>query len=253
MFINDTRREMNMSKKIGLVMVMLLFFISVVMIKPGLFTKAADNLEEIVIPDKRKDSSEKTKKKRGINQKLVALTFDDGPNQESTRKILGTLKQHEVKGTFFMLGTQVEKYPEVVKEVSASGHEIGNHTTNHRDLMGLSKKEQQEEIKKTDQLIKEITGKESTYLRPPYGSFDTNNKKSFGKPLALWNVDSQDWTVREGSQIKQNVLSTMLPQSIVLFHDIYQETANSLDDIIQELKRENYEFVTVSEYFEMVK
>lgn len=184
---------------------------------------------------------------------IVALTFDDGPNTTSTKKILEILKRPNVPATFFMVGTQVEKNEAMVKQVKEEGHEIASHTYSHKNLMTSTSAEIEKEVGDLNRLFKRITGSEPKYLRPPFGAYDTNNREKFGMPIALWNVDSQDWISRDSEKIKTQVLNAIRPQSVVLFHDIYAETAAAIESIIESLKEKNYHFVSVTNYYKIIK
>ncbi|MFJ7406145.1 MULTISPECIES: polysaccharide deacetylase family protein [unclassified Lysinibacillus] len=182
--------------------------------------------------------------------KYIALTFDDGPSSKVTPRVLQTLKQHDAKATFFMLGNRVEMYPNIAAQVAAEGHEIANHTFSHPNLKKLTHKEMIEEIDKTNNIIEMATGITSTLFRPPYGVYNQdilNYTTSNNYTTILWSVDSLDWKSRNPITIKKEILSNVTNRSVVLMHDIHTATAEALPELLMSLKKEGYEFVTVSE------
>lgn len=187
------------------------------------------------------------------DRKIVALTFDDGPGYESTDRILNTLKRHDVKATFFVLGSKVEQNPEMLKKIHNEGHEIASHSYSHPNLTKLKKEEVTQQLKQTNTAIKNTVGTDTIYLRPPYGAYNKEIEDTSKQKIILWNVDSQDWQLRDGEKIKVHVLGNLSPQSIVLFHDIYDSSADAVEKIIPELKKQGYEFVTTSQYIEIME
>lgn len=182
--------------------------------------------------------------------KYVALTFDDGPHPNVTPEILQTLKEHDIKATFFMLGSQVEKYPDTAAQVAREGHEIGNHTYHHPNLRKQPYAEMMEEVRKTNEKIEQATGVTPELFRPPYGIY-TNEVLDYagasGYSMVLWSVDSLDWKSRNAEAIHKVVTQQIANESIVLLHDIHATTAEALPALIHTLKKEGYSFLTVSE------
>ncbi|MFJ7838914.1 polysaccharide deacetylase family protein [Lysinibacillus sphaericus] len=182
--------------------------------------------------------------------KYIALTFDDGPSVKVTPRVLQTLAQHEAKATFFMLGSRVEMYPNIAAQVVAEGHEIANHTFSHPNLKKLTHNEMTEEINKTNKIIEAATGVTPTLFRPPYGIYNQdilNYTASENYTTIMWSVDSLDWKSRNPAAIKNEILNNIANKSVVLMHDIHTATAEALPEILMALKKEGYEFVTVSE------
>ncbi|MCG7346072.1 polysaccharide deacetylase family protein [Sporosarcina sp. ACRSL] len=180
-------------------------------------------------------------------RKKVALTFDDGPDPKVTRQILKTLQKHEAKATFFMLGSRVEYYPDIVNELKEAGHELGNHTWTHADLTKLGPDRITKEINKTSAIIEEVTGQKVEAFRPPYGAVNDKVESTIGLPFVLWDVDTLDWKYRDPARILRVVKEKVKDGSIILMHDIHQSTADGLDDVLTYLKNEGYDFVTVRE------
>lgn len=191
-------------------------------------------------------------KKRNISldDKVVALTFDDGPSKY-TEKILDVLKKYDACGTFFLIGNKVDFYRDVLKRMINEGSEIGNHSYDHKLLTRLSKKQFEEEINKTQDAIKKATGFTPLLFRPTYGGYTDLLKSYTDLKFVLWDVDSRDWQVKTKSKILQNVLPNVKSGSIILMHDNHEYSLNALDDVISNLKKQDYKFVTVSELLEL--
>ena len=179
--------------------------------------------------------------------KRVALTFDDGPHPKNTLKIIELLNKYEAKATFFMLGNRVDFYPEVARKVADEGHELGNHTWNHKDLSTLSKEEGIQEIERTNDAIKSATGRESTVFRPPYGAINKQVQSSIASPTILWTIDTLDWKSHNPDQIVKIVEENVKDGSIILMHDIHETSVEAIEPMLKYLKTEGYECVRVSE------
>ena len=179
--------------------------------------------------------------------KKVALTFDDGPDPKVTTKVLATLEKYDAKATFFMLGSRVEYYPEIAKDVTNAGHELGNHTWTHPDLTNASIKKINNEITRTSAIIEKVTGKKAVLFRPPYGAINKTVRQQTNLPVILWDVDTLDWKHRNAKQLLAHVKKSTRDGSIILMHDIHQSTADGLDAVLDYLHSEGFTFVTVSE------
>ena len=186
--------------------------------------------------------------------KEIALTFDDGPEEEWTPKILDILKQKNVKATFFVVGKQVQKYPEMLRRINADGHVIGDHTFDHVDLTKLDAQQVDQEIEKCAELVHEIIGKTPNLVRPPYGFHNEtvdNVVYSKGRIIVLWSLDTKDWTGLDAAIVKAKILPKMQNGFIVLQHDGDNKklggSVQALPDIIDELKAQGYTFVTIPE------
>ncbi|MBQ8803789.1 MAG: polysaccharide deacetylase family protein [Tyzzerella sp.] len=184
------------------------------------------------------------------NRPMIALTFDDGPGPY-TETLLTALEEHGVKATFFMLGTRVNRYPEVVKKMVAIGCELGNHSTNHPELTKLNAGGISAEIDTTNQAIQNAAGQPATLVRPPYGSINSVVRATVQAPLILWSVDTLDWESQNVEMIKGQIMSTVKDGDVVLMHDIYETTVQAIIELIPELKEQGYQFLTVSELAEM--
>jgi len=196
------------------------------------------------------------------SDKVVALTFDDGPSPIWTPKILDELKKAGVKATFFMLGEHVSRYPLEAKRVVREGHEIGNHTYDHHVLIYYKKEELTEEIKKAERVIKAVTGITTRYFRPPKAWLTDEEKKvikEMGYTIVLWSLNSKDWVNFDDKYIIRYILRNIRPGDIILFHDSggvftseggsRHETVKVIPRLVEKLKERGYRFVTVSELF----
>lgn len=200
-------------------------------------------------PETTKPNKHKGKPKS--TDKLVALTFDDGPYTPVTSKILDTLEKYNGKATFFVVGNRAADYCKVLKRASDMGCEIGSHTYSHVNLAKLSVPEMQEEINKSCKAISDITGKEVRIIRPPEGATDETVKANIGMPMVMWSVDSRDWDYRNSEKDYQSVMDNVFDGSIVLMHDLYPETADAVARIVPELAKHGYKFVTFSELMKL--
>ena len=182
----------------------------------------------------------------------IALTFDAAWGNEDTQKILEVLKKHDVHVTFFMTGGWVENYPDDVKAILAAGHDLGNHSENHKNMSQLSDAEKKEELMKVHDKVRTLTGYEMFLFRPPYGDYDNavvNVAKDCGYYTIQWDVDSLDWKdYGVDSDIKTVTEHKHLGNgSIILCHNGAKYTAQALDTLITKLKEKGYTFVPVSE------
>lgn len=184
-------------------------------------------------------------------KKVIALTFDDGPSNKPTSKILDALKKYKGHATFFVLGQRVQYYPEIVHRAIKEGHEIGNHTWDHPLLTKATKEKAKKEIEDTDQLIKELTGYDTSLIRPPYGAISEELKKEQEKEIVLWTIDPQDWKYHNKNKIVKKVMTEAKDESIILMHDIYDISADAAVEIIKQLTEDNYQLVTVSQLLDV--
>ncbi len=193
-------------------------------------------------------------------KKVVALTFDDGPDAMYTPKILEVLHKNGVPATFFVLGSQVDKYPKVMQWIQKAGHEIGNHGYHHYDLHKLTEQEVYDEIKRTEKSILKTTGILAQYYRPPGGVMThdvLSAVQSCGYDIIHWSVDPQDWSLaRTASVIASSVKKHVTAGDIILFHDgglNQRQTVTALQELITDLRARGYKFVTVSELLDASK
>lgn len=181
-------------------------------------------------------------------RKKVALTFDDGPDEKITRKVLKVLKEKKVPATFFCVGEKIEKNKKVLKQIINEGHEIGNHTYTHCDLCTITQERQVEEVMKTSEIINKVTGQETIWLRPPFGKIKKGTL-SDDYIYVGWTVDTLDWCSNSVESITRRVEKQLHEGGIILMHDQYQNTLLSLPYIIDWVRQQGYEFVTLGELF----
>ncbi|MGG1663832.1 polysaccharide deacetylase family protein [Brevibacillus sp. NRS-1366] len=190
------------------------------------------------------------------NRKVIALTFDDGPNPLYTAQILALLKRYHARATFFVTGKQVQKYPKLAQRQVQEGHELGNHTYSHPKMSRLGTNQIQEELAQTERAIVAATGQKPPLLfRPPGGYIDqtlVNAVKQIGYTAVLWSFhqDTQDWRRPGARKIVKKVVNNSRGGDIVLFHDHggnRSQTVQALKHILPALQKQGYRFVTVSE------
>lgn len=181
-----------------------------------------------------------------LDKPTIALTFDDGPSKY-TNKILKLLKDNNAVGTFFVIGNKVETYQDTILEMYKNGNEIGNHSYNHKWLTRLTEEEFNEQITKTGDIIKQITGFTPKLLRPTYGSINKKIRSMSPLEITMWTVDTRDWSNTNYQKIAEKALKEIKDGDIVLMHDIYERSYKALEIILSKLKKQGYQFVTVSE------
>ena len=182
-----------------------------------------------------------------VTKGRIALTFDDGPDPRYTEKLLDGLKERDVKATFFVTGINVSKYPEIIKRMQEEGHLIGNHTYHHVQLTAANDLEFREEIISTNEAIREVTGEDTEYIRPPYGSWNKKYEEELNMFPVLWTVDPRDWCSDNVECIVRNTINKIKEGDIILMHDQYKTSVMAALEIVDELQEEGYEFVTVEE------
>lgn len=191
--------------------------------------------------------SQQVQQPPSIPHKVIALTFDDGPHKKVTDLILGVLQKHHIKATFFVLGQNVASLPDVVKHIHEQGHEIGNHSWSHRNLTKLSLEELDKEMADTNAQIYNVIGQYPTIYRPPFGAINDQVKQAVSMTPVLWNIDTLDWQHKTPAKTLENVKQQAKDSSILLMHDIYEESYEALDSVITYLEQQGYQFVTISE------
>ena len=179
--------------------------------------------------------------------KLLAFTFDDGPHRGSTDRLLDGLRERNAKGTFFLVGEEIDEARDIVERMRDEGHQIGNHTWSHKRLDEISTDEAAQEIGKTDALLKSVAGEAEYWLRPPYGFLGEGAEKSLGVPVVKWSVDPRDWESRDADKVVQAVMVAVKPGDIVLLHDIYPTSVEAALRLMDALAADGYQFVTVEE------
>ncbi len=180
------------------------------------------------------------------NTKAVALTYDDGPSKY-TNQILDCLSSHGAKATFFVVGTNVNRYPEIVARANSLGMEIGNHTMTHPKLTSISQSAVASELNSNANAVEAAIGKRPTIIRPPYGSYNSSVLDVANQPFILWSIDTLDWKTRNAQETINAVLSEVSDGDIILMHDLYSATAEATEVIVPALIEMGFDLVTVSE------
>ena len=196
-------------------------------------------------------------------KKQIAITFDDGPNPIATPRILDILEKHKavatflklleglkkrgVKATFFVLGEEVERYPDILKAAYDDGHLIGVHSYQHVNFGQIGDAAALEQVEKTRQAIYDVTGEYTGYIRPPYGCWKKELDQELPMIEVLWDIDPLDWATKDADTVVQRVLQKCPDGSIILLHDASESSVCAAFTIIDTLQKQGYEFVTVEE------
>ena len=185
-------------------------------------------------------------------RRVIALTFDDGPDPARTPALLDALAELDCKATFFCVGASVDEHPSLAARMVREGHEIGNHTYTHRYLPTTRSKSVEKELRLTDRAIAKATGVTPTLARPPWGGRSPWTVRAFrrlAKRVVLWDVNSFDWKDEPAGEVARRVLERARPGSIVLMHDGGRDHSITVDAVrmlVPELRARGYELVTVS-------
>ena len=221
--------------------------------------KATNNVEEIAMPISdffdfiqtsyltEKDAELYKKVQAEKHKKVVALTFDDGPDGNTTPQALDILAKYKIKATFFVQGKNIAGNEAILKRMQAEGHEVGNHSWNHPVLTQLSLEDAKKQITDTEAAITNVLGKSSKLMRPPYGAISDDIRNSLDLSFIMWDVDSLDWKSKNEAAILTEIQRQATDGSIILMHDIHQTSVNALPNVIEYLQGQGYSFVTVSE------
>lgn len=182
---------------------------------------------------------------------FVALTFDDGPHPELTPQLLDILRNEGVRATFYVIGRNVQTYPEIARRIVAEGHEIANHTWSHPTLTAISAARLDKEITSTSEIIQRVTGRRPTNMRPPYGAVNERVRQSMfndhGLDVIMWSVDPLDWRRPGAEVVRQRLVEGAKPGGILLAHDIHPGTIEAMPGTIRDLKAKGFGFATVSQ------
>ena len=181
---------------------------------------------------------------------LMALTFDDGPSK-NTIKLLDELKKRDIQATFFVVGERLDEFSDVLLREYNEGHEIGNHTWDHLNLTSADSATANASLQKTEDKVNEIIGTniDPLIIRPTYGSVNDTVRGYVDTPLSLWSIDTLDWKSRDADAVKEQILNQACDGAIILLHDLYDTSVDGAIAAVDELTKEGYTFVTVSELF----
>jgi peptidoglycan-N-acetylglucosamine deacetylase len=192
-----------------------------------------------------------------VDGPYIAMTFDDGPSEKLTPKLLNLLAAHHIKATFFVIGQNVAEHPEILQRAIHEGHEVGNHSWSHPNFGKMSDESVRRQLKMTEDAITNACGVRPTLMRPPYGSLSARQKRwiheEFGYRIILWDVDPLDWKRPGAKTVTNRILAQTRAGSIVLSHDIHPGTIEAMPDTLSQLEAKGFKFVTVSELIAMAK
>src|SRR5882672_1106759 len=189
--------------------------------------------------------------------KQIALTYDDGPNDPHTLKLLEVLARHDVRATFFMIGRYVRQRPDIAHEVARAGHVIGNHSMTHPLLIFQSAARTRTELVECRTALTEAVGEHSNLFRPPFGGRRPATLRiagDLGLETIMWNVTGYDWNTPPAAQVEKKVIRKMRGGDVILLHDGGHramgadrgQTVIATDNLIRRHKNEGFEFVTVA-------
>jgi len=190
-------------------------------------------------------------KPNGLTESIVALTFDDGPDPVNDPEILRILKEHGAVATFFMVGRNAQRRARLVREIAAQGHELGNHTYDHRRLTRCTPEQQAVTLRRTNALIAAVTGQPPRWFRPPFGSYDEHTlsiARANGLETILWTIDSNDYRDLPPAVIEERVMHDLKPGAVVLMHSNHRNTVEALPRILERAREEQFRFVTLTEW-----
>ena len=186
-------------------------------------------------------------RKQFSGEKLVALTFDDGPHSTYTKELLDGLRERGVHATFFLLGENIEGKEDIVKQMQEDGHLIGNHGLTHILMSRENTNQAIIQIEENNKKIQDITGKRPEYLRPPFGYWNDELESTTHMTVVLWNVDTLDWKLQNSRKVVRNIVKQVEPGDIILLHDIFPTSVKAALEAIDTLQKQGYTFVTVEE------
>ena len=185
-------------------------------------------------------------------EKYVALTFDDGPSGRYTEKLLEGLSQRQVKATFLLCGYRMEDFPELTERIHREGHEIGYHGFSHDNMSAMSRRKIAEELEKSGLLLPQ--GCNPVFLRPPGGSISSGVEqvaKVRQLGLLKWSVDPKDWALHDAPRVIGRVINTVKDGDVILMHDMSDSSVTAALEIIDQLQKQGYGFLTVSQLAEL--
>ena len=187
-------------------------------------------------------------------KKLVALTFDDGPSNQNTNRILDVLEKYHARATFFVIGKRIADRTEVIARAINLGCEIGSHTWGHSDFTKYPKSALIDSLEKTDEAMVSNFNYHMTLFRPPYASINKDVEdvsRDMGYTMILWSGSSHDWSIKDANKVYRNTFQCAADGAIILYHDIYDFTADAIERVVPDLISQGYQLVTISELIAM--
>ena len=202
--------------------------------------------KEVIQEDaaQERNTMQKTESEREMR---IALTFDDGPHPVYTKMLLDGLAERDVKASFFVVGKNIPGNEDLIARMEEEGHLIGNHTYDHVKICSMSGEDACRQVEKTSALVREITGHDTEFIRPPFGAWNKEMECSLTMIPVLWDVDPLDWTTKNTALVEERILKNVQGGDIILLHDLYQSSVEAALGIIDRLKAQGYEFVTVDQ------
>lgn len=182
-----------------------------------------------------------------LTKPMIALTYDDGPYAKVGNRIMDVMEQYNGRATFFMVGERVPAYAEEVRRMAANGHEVANHTQNHRYLNKLDAAGIRAQVQQANDVIQQVSGVRPTLMRLPGGNKNQTVLSNVNMPIILWDIDTRDWSTRNRDKTIAAVLGKVKDGDIVLMHELYTSTAEATEALVPQLTAQGYQLVTVSE------
>lgn len=223
-------------------------------------------LEEVDRSPEEIEAQSEREQRQGLNvpklirgnpsEKLLALTFDDGPHTKFTTRLLALLRREDVKATFFVVGKMVERHPDLLRAIARDGHLIGNHTFSHVTLTKIPLVEVRAEYEACNDIVEDVTGQQMRFCRPPGGDYDRHVVQAAteqGLTTVLWTDDPGDYASPGTKVIQEQTLKRLSNGGIILLHDGVEQTLQVLPQIIHYARDRGYRFVTVDELMNSVK
>ena len=225
--------------KLGRLLLFLLMGILLLNITKSITEEEKEEQQQVVQADAGNEVIEKDVE--------IAFTFDDGPHPVWTEKLLDGLKERGIRATFFVIGQSAEEHPELIQRMLEEGNQVGNHTYSHVQLTACKTDQALEEIQKTQEVIYDATGFQPRYIRPPFGSWNEVLQDKTNLQSVLWDVDPYDWKVQNTDIIVQRILEQTEDGSIILLHDVYEESVEAALKVADIFLERGYRFCTVDE------
>lgn len=182
-------------------------------------------------------------------EKLVALTFDDGPWPQTTAQLLDGLAARGAKATFFVIGEQLDGREDVVRRMAQEGHQVGSHTWSHSNLGAVTVSEALSEVTRTEAALTQLLGEGTYWLRPPWGFLGEQTAAAVGVPMLYWSLDTEDWRLRDEEAVYRAIVENVQPGDVVLLHDPYPTTVQAVLRAVDALSQQGYRFVTAQQLF----